>query len=801
MSTVNTEMEEKVKLSEELWSETCWEIGESRFDPDQAITAGSNFMIGNGYMGYRGTFADDRAGQYPALVVTDTYDNADGTWKELVTAPNGLFTTISCQGKDILWRQGGFREYERRLAMRWGEWSARAQWDTPGILVEEERFCSYDDLHLLTSRTRITALGEVALEITTGIDGTVWSLNGDHFSSLSLEEGPDCLEASCVTGEQGYHLVLREDARLRSGPEGEIEPCRRTALDGTLCRVFQVSLREGQEVVLEKRVVLYSSNDLRDTTKITSDAARGPLPSLAEVRQAVAAGLSRAVARDWNLLREAHRRVWQERWASADIMIGGDPVAQTLIRYNLYHNVIAAPAHADHLPLGARGLSCQAYQGAAFWDQEVFNLPMFLFTEPETARRLLVYRYRTLDGARKKARDLGYRGAFYAWVSGDTGEEICPSYFFRDVLSGRRIRNHFNDWQIHVSPDIAYTVWKYVAATGDQEFLYRYGAEILFEVARFLASRVHYRPGLERYEIIRVLGPDEYHENVDNNYFTNFQAQFVCRYAVETYDTLAEEHPQTVRGLEERIGLEKSERDAWDDIARRIYIPAPDSETGLIEQFQGFFELEDTRPEVIKKRLLDPGEYWGWPNGIAVETQVSKQADVTQLFMLHPQACSREVMKANWEYYEPRTQHGSSLSYAVYAICAAWIGHGEEAYRYFLRSCTVDLLNTGKAVSGGTFIGGIHTAACGVAWQIVVSGFAGMYLTRDGFGFAPHLPPEWESLSFRLKRWGGTLEITLHRRAMTVKALPENPRDIQITLGSAEVSVAPGGQVALPLEG
>ncbi|POR02041.1 glycoside hydrolase [Alkalispirochaeta sphaeroplastigenens] len=796
---MNTKMEQRVELSDEIWSETCWEIGESRFDPDQAVTAGSNFMIGNGYMGYRGTFADDRADQYPALVVTDTYDNADGTWKELVTAPNGLFTLLSCRGKDILWRQGGFGEYERRLNMLRGEWSARARWDDPGILVEEERFCSYDDLHLLTSRTRITALGEVELEIATGIDGKVWSLNGNHFSSLSLEEGPDCLEASCVTGEQGYHLVLREDALLRRAGGAAIEPCETASREGALCRVFRVSLEEGQALVLEKRVVLYSSNDLRDTSRITSDAARGPLPTQEEVRQATAGGLSRAVSRSWEELREAHRNIWKDRWDSADILIGGDRVAQTLIRYNLYHNVIAAPAHADHLPLGARGLSCQAYQGAAFWDQEIFNLPMFLFTDPETARRLLVYRYRTLDGARKKARDLGYRGAFYAWVSGDTGEEICPSWFFRDVLTGRRIRNHFNDWQIHVSPDIAYTVWKYVTATGDQEFLELYGAEILFEVARFLASRVHYRPGLERYEIIRVLGPDEYHENVDNNYFTNFQAQFVCRYAVEVYDSLSTDHPRVFDDVARRIGLERGERDAWDDIARRIYIPEADHETGLIEQFQGFFELEDTRPEVIRERLLDPGEYWGWPNGIAVETQVSKQADVTQLFMLHPKACSREVIRANWEYYEPRTQHGSSLSYAVYAICAAWIGHDQEAYRYFLRSCTVDLLNTGKAVSGGTFIGGIHTAACGVAWQIVVSGFAGMYLTRSGFGFDPHLPSGWETLAFTLKRWGDSLEVTLHQRAMTVRAREDNSREITLEVGSSEVALPPGQQVAVPL--
>ena len=190
--------------------------------------------------------------------------------------------------------------------------------------------------------------------------------------------------------------------------------------------------------------------------------------------------------------------------------------------------MIATPAHTDHLPIGARGLSCQAYQGAAFWDQEVFNLPVFLYTDPEIARKILIYRYKTLNGARKKARDLGYQGAFYAWISGDSGEEICPSYFFKDVISGRRIRNHFNDWQIHISPDIAYTIWLYVTVTNDTEYLRDYGAEIVFEIARFLVSRSHFRKDRNGYDVIRVLGPDEYHENVDNNFFTNFPGAF-CR--------------------------------------------------------------------------------------------------------------------------------------------------------------------------------------------------------------------------------------------------------------------------------
>jgi len=842
-----------VNLGENLNTDTTWDVYETEYVPDQAITTGSNFMIGNGYLGYRGTFADDTADDYVGCVVSDTYDNADGVWKELVTAPNGLYTTISADGTRLRWggRDGGPRDaYRRGLNFRYGEWIAEREWGREGIRVVEERFASQSNIHLLTSRMVITALREVEIVIETGIDGDVWSLNGDHFASKTARRDGDDLEVAAVTGEHGYDLVVRERARLtddegrtvaeempgersdRSGVEGG-DRGGAAGVGTTRLRRFRVSLAPGGRISLSKWVAIYGTNDLRTApnphTRVTvpeSPAAVGTLdpartaaearrrspapddpdrPPLDAVRAAAIADLDRASGSSRDELRREHRAAWDRRWETGDIAIGGDAFAQTVLRYNLYHNFIATPAHTDHLPIGARGLSCQAYQGAAFWDQEVFNLPMFIYTAPEIARKILIYRYRTLDGARRKARDLGYRGAFYAWISGDSGEEICPAYFFRDLVSGRPIRNHFNDWQIHISPDIAYTIRRYLTVTHDYEYLKRYGSEIVFEVARFIASRVHFRPDRNRYEIIRVLGPDEYHENVDNNFFTNFQARFAAAYAVEVYEWMAREAVNDLADLTERIGLDLEEVAMWRDLAERIHVPRADDATGLIEQFAGYFQLEDTTPGEIRTRLIESGEYWGWPNGIAFETQVTKQADVTQLFVLHPTAYDREVMKANWEYYEPRTQHGSSLSPAVYAIVAAWVGHMEEAKRYFVKSCTIDLLNDNKAISGGTFIGGIHTAACGISWQIVVSGFAGMYVIPGGFGFRPHLPAGWDRITFSLRYRGDRIDVTIRHGddgaegapRIDVIAREENGESLAIEREDRTVVVSPGTEATL----
>jgi len=422
---------------------------------------------------------------------------------------------------------------------------------------------------------------------------------------------------------------------------------------------------------------------------------------------------------------------------------------------------------------------------------------MFLFTETETAKNILKYRYHTLDGARKKAEDLGYAGAFYAWISGKSGEELCPSFFFKDVISGRKIRNHFNDWQIHVSPDISYAIWQYYLASSDTEFIVNYGAEILFEVARFLHSRVHYNKFKDQYEVIRLLGPDEYHENVDNNAFTNYQSQFALKKALYFYFKLNNEYPEKLEKLKDKIDLSENEVTAWQEIAEKIYLPQPDQENKLIEQFDGYFDLEDTTPEVLEDRLIDKEEYWGWPNGVAVFTQVIKQADVIQLFTLHDDFFSEEVIRANYDYYEPRTQHGSSLSPSQYAVTAAKLGNSEECYRYFEKSAYIDLKSTNKAVSGGTFIGGIHTAAAGGIWQLIVNGFGGMKLNKNGLFFAPILTEEWEELEWKINYRGQKLDCILNHEEFIIKSVKGNNKSLELFVFEKEYLLKPGKEIKL----
>ncbi|MFP4612410.1 MAG: glycosyl hydrolase family 65 protein [Spirochaetaceae bacterium] len=796
-----------MQLRENLVSDTGWEIREEQFNEELLVNNGSIFMTGNGYLGYRGTFPEWRAEQYVGCFVTDTYDNADGKWEELASSPNGLYVSFLADGQEVsaLQESGGtVRDYTRELNIRYGRHRRRMHWTgreasgrpadgstAPRVVVEDERFAGYGNIHLLASRHRLRAETDGPVTAFVGIDGEVWSLHGEHFSSYVPASGEKDLYMTAVTGERQTEVVVAHRLVMTGGKPRTSEL---VVEDRRIMRRLEFDLTAGEEISFELHCVIYTSNDT------------------GEPREACERDLADAAERGYRDLWTEHTRVWDGIWDRSAVEIDGDEQAQILLRYNLYHNIIATPAHTDHLPIGARGLSCQAYQNGAFWDQEIFNLPMYVYTRPEVARRILIFRFRTLDGARRKARRLGFYGAFYAWVSGESGEEICPSYFFKDVLTGRDIRNHFNDWQIHISPDIAYAVWNYYQVTDDWEFIRDYGAEMLFEIAQFLVARVHFKRDKHRYEFVRLLGPDEYHENVDNNTFTAVQARHALQAALAVYVELGERSPATREELRSRLGIEESHVQEWRRMAELIYVKAPNPITGLIEQFDGFFELEDISPDELALRLIDPGEYWGWPNGIAVATQVSKQADVCQIFTLHPRAYSREVIQANFDYYEPRTQHGSSLSPSVYGTVASRIGYTEKAREYFIASASVDLFNTNKSVSGGTFIGGIHTAACGAAWPMIVFGFCGLSVEGTAIRLQPRLPAEWRSVSFFLTLRGALLDVEVEPQVITVESRSTSETAVSVTgetpgeegtgeaAGTAEwLTVEPGSGVTIHL--
>jgi trehalose/maltose hydrolase-like predicted phosphorylase len=410
--------------------------------------------------------------------------------------------------------------------------------------------------------------------------------------------------------------------------------------------------------------------------------------------------------------------------------------------------------------------------------------PFFLFTEPHTARALLMYRYHTLSGARNKARALGYRGALYAWESTDTGEETTPPFISVPGIGRQAILTGLEEH--HLAADIAYAIVQYRQATEDDQFFFEYGAEMLLEIARFWASRA----GLGddgRYHIRKVIGPDEYHDSVDDNAYTNVMAQWALRAGLDAAAELQGHRPARWQSLTLGLDITMNELEDWRRVADQLYTGF-DPSTKRYEQFAGFFGLKefdltghDTADKTMDVRL-------GW-EGLQ-KVQVLKQADVVMLMFLLWDSFPPEVREANFRFYEPRTAHDSSLSPSSHALVAARLGDLELADRYLRQAARIDLDFTRKGWAGAT--GGVHIAALGGIWQALAFGFLGMQPSDAGLRFEPHIPKHWGELRLPLRWRGRQLRAVARPGAMAITLESGDP--VALAIGSADWRMVAAGE-------
>ncbi len=465
-----------------------------------------------------------------------------------------------------------------------------------------------------------------------------------------------------------------------------------------------------------------------------------------------------------------HCDKWTERFLESRIKIGGCENDQKLVDFAAYHLIIAGEFSGNNYSIGARSLSGEAYKGHVFWDTEMYLVPFYIYTKPEIARALLMYRYNTLDGARQNAVEEGYTGASYAWESTDTGVESTPELVI--LPDGEVVRILSGKYENHISANIACTVWKYWQATLDEDFLINYGAEIVFESARYYASRSEKGDdGL--YHINKTIGPDEYHECIDDNAYTNYLAEKNFNYAVIVYELMKSSYADKLKDLSEKINLSEEEIESWKDYEGNFYL-GYDPDTMLYEQFRGFYDLEYIDLEEYEPRSAPMDIILGREK--TKNSQVIKQADVLMFMMLFGEDFSKEQLVKNYEFYEKRCGHGSSLSPNVHSTIAARAGKKQDAYKYFLKNAKIDIGDEfGNASSG------IHIAAIGGVWMSIVFGFAGMYSTDKGLIFDPDLPEAWENIDFSIKWRGQKINVNLCREKM--KFFIEGNEPVHISVG------------------
>jgi trehalose/maltose hydrolase-like predicted phosphorylase len=500
--------------------------------------------------------------------------------------------------------------------------------------------------------------------------------------------------------------------------------------------------------------------------------------------------LSEARKVGWRNVLTEHEAAWSRRWQCSDIEIDGDPDAQLALRFAAYHLSSAANPNDDRVSVGARGLTGEDYHGHVFWDTEIYLLPFYTLTWPEAARAMLMYRFHTLSGARAKAARMGWRGAMYAWESADTGEETTPEQVIGP--DGRIVPVLCGKLEQHITADVAYAVWQYWQATRDEGFLLEAGAEIMLETGRFWASRAQPEPD-GHCHIRGVIGPDEYHENIDDNAFTNVMARWNIQRALDVVALLRERWPERWALLSSRLDLNDTEFSQWRTVAETM-ATGFDPKTGLFEQFAGFFSLDPIDLASYAGRTVPMDVVLGHER--TQRTQVIKQADVVALVALLPEEFPGETAELNFRYYEPRCSHGSSLSAGIHGLVAARLGYSEVALRYFRQAVAVDLSDTHVTIAGG-----LHVAALGGVWQTAVLGFAGLSLQSDSLSLNPKLPATWQKLCFSAQWRGRHVRIRIDQAQQHLEAALEAGEPMPLAVSGKTYELRTGEMAVCRISG
>ena len=753
-------------------ADSRWLLVEDGFTAALANTYETLFTTGNGYLGTRGSLEEGHEGALPGTFLRGVFDHHDSAVIDLVKAPDWLTLAVVVNGIKLGVTSVSVVRHRRILDMRQGAVFRDTVFeDSEGrrTRFETVHFASSADQHLCCLQARITPENYMAsITVHSGIDGRRYNLDrrpiytepppedpqmkwhkwakSRHFDEIAREQLPDGIYLETRTIGTGITIGYAALTAMSPAAESNVEQKYKY-----IEQVSRTQVAAGDTLTVEKFATVYTSRDV----------------AAASVRATCLDELHRHTMAGFVTCRERNRAAWHAKWTDSDVTIDGDPGAARAVRFSIYHLLIAANESDPRVNIGANSLSGERYRGHAFWDTEVFMLPFFIYTRPETARALLLYRYHTLDGARRNARDGGFLGARYAWESADTGVETTPEW---TVDGAHRI--WMGEEEIHVTSAVAYGLMAYVAATGDNALMTDYGAEILFETSRFWADRLEPMPN-GRYALSRVVGPDEFHEHVDNSAYTNYLVRWHLQQAAHVYADLAVTHPGELASLSERLGLTPDEVEEWLTRAEQICLPAQNDDR-VIEQFDGYFGLESL--PVAHDDNDMPKYPPGYHHFNLAGTKLLKQADVVMLTYVLPDEFPDDVKRANYNYYEPLTLHKSSLSTVIHSIMGIEVGDPSRAVQYFRRAAFVDLID-----NQGNTQEGIHIASAGGTWQMIVCGFGGFRVRNGQMTFKPWLPPGWNAVDFRLKWHGNTVSVSASRTSATFTLSgPEGCREMII---------------------
>lgn len=702
------------KVADTYYSIDPWRIVEEGFDPDYALVSESVFSLANEYMGVRGYF--EEGGVAPSLLGSyfggvyeldgeDTPGGYRGIVKQthyMVCAADWLHCRITVDGEQLSIGQSAIEDFERTLDLRTGELLRGFTWVLASgkrVRVTFGRLLSMVDAHQAGQRIVLASDADCEAVLEMGINGaTVHQITGrcDWQEVDGASDGRMAWLQS-VTRTTGQ----RVRCAMSLVAPGEAAPVRRALYAGAK---LVLSLKKGKLETIEKRVY---------NTVGTNEAP---------------------VFSSYDDLLAGNRTHYDAFWKRSDVVIEGDALNQQGIRFCLFQLHQTYRGLDGHHNIGAKGLTGEAYNGHAFWDTETYCLPYYLLTTPEAARALLMFRHNTLPQAMDRAKELDCAGACYP-IATLNGKEACTLWQHASL-------------QMQPSTAVAYGIWNYVHQTGDVDFERTQGLEMLIEICRYLSSRGDWNADRSGYGYYGVMGPDEFHMMVNNNYYTNVMGKRTLEYTL-----------QVLQAVPDAL-VSQEERENWRECAEKMILPQ--SAEGVYEQHEGFFSLPHIDVHQIPREEFPLYVHWSYDR--IYRTDMIKQPDVLMAMFLYPESYPKEIKRVNYDYYEPRCIHESSLSPSVHSILASELGRHQEARDLFGFATRMDLDNYNRNTDEG-----LHLTSIAAAWVTIVYGFAGLRTDGEIPKLSPALPEGWTRYSFLLTLSGSVLRVTVEDGGTTIE--------------------------------
>ena len=738
-----------------------WKVVETRLDKERMRLSESLTSTGNGYMGMRGNFEEDYTGDTHLGTYIGGVWFPDktrvGWWKngypqyfgKVINAVrlNGIHVEVDGETLDLNTAQ--VEAFYRELDMQNGLFLRRFTVRTArgGVRVEAERFVSLAQKELLAVRYSLTPDYNAHVVMRPYLDANVRNLDSNYdetfWDMLEEEETEDALALLTKTKENPFDTPRFAVSAAMSCWADGLEMAGRRLDSGYVETRYEGDVAAGEDVVMEKYALCFTSRDYDE--KVLSTLS---LKAAARAREV-----------GYDALRDAHTAAWRDRWAGCDVTIQGDDAAQQGIRFNLFQLLSTYSGDDARLNIGPKGFTGEKYGGATYWDTEAYCLPVYMaIAGQDVAKQLLLYRWLQLDGAYHNARQQGLKGALYPMVT-FTGVEC------------------HNEWEItfeeiHRNGAIAHAIFNYATYTGDMDYMLREGLDVLCGVARFYTDRVHFSNRHGKYMIHGVTGPNEYENNVNNNWYTNR----IAAWSIGLFVTQARRASQERR---RELAITEDELAHMVDVVEKMYYPE-DAELGIFVQHDTFLDKELMPASDIPAGERPINQHWSWDH--ILRSCFIKQADVLQGLYFLNHLYDVETIRRNFDFYEPMTVHESSLSPCVHSILAAQLGYRQKAVEMYQRTARLDLDNINNDTDDG-----LHITSMAGSWLAIAHGFAGMR-TTDGLSLSPFLPDAWQGYAFQFHYRGRVIRVSVRPGQALVELLQGKP--LKMTLCGQEQTLS-----------